>query len=175
MPCLIRITSIPLILDQAGKRAKSSRSHRFGTCAAASVNRSPEQSRLKTCPLPNGERVAYISKPDIAFLYREIFEEHGYLRHGITLQEGDTVLDIGANIGLFAAFASQKVGRHGRVIAVEPIPAIFEALTYNMKHLCGRGMPGLLCVRQCVWAISIRACFFSGDPKELLLALCRLC
>ncbi len=37
------------------------------------------------------------------------------------LQEGDVVLDIGANIGSLAMLAASRVGARGRVIAVEPI------------------------------------------------------
>jgi FkbM family methyltransferase len=38
------------------------------------------------------------------------------------LRPGATVLDIGANIGIFTALAASIVGDAGRVIAVEPIP-----------------------------------------------------
>ncbi len=37
------------------------------------------------------------------------------------LGEGDVVLDVGANIGNFTMLAASRVGRGGRVIAVEPI------------------------------------------------------
>ncbi len=43
--------------------------------------------------------------------------------------EGGTVLDIGANIGIFTLSAARKVGPQGRVFAVEPIPR-------NVKSLC---------------------------------------
>lgn len=87
---------------------------------------------FRTCPLPTGENVAYISKPDVAFLYREVYEKQSYLQHGVTIAPGNTVLDVGANIGMFAAFAAQRVGILGHVIAVEPIPLTCDVLTYNM-------------------------------------------
>ena len=35
---------------------------------------------------------------------------------------GDTIWDIGANVGLFAIAAAQKAGHHGSVLAIEPDP-----------------------------------------------------
>lgn len=103
----------------------------------------PVSASIRTCPLPNGENVAYISKPDVAFLYREVYEKQSYLQHGVTLAPGNTVLDVGANIGMFAAFAAQRVGRLGHIFAVEPIPMTCDALRYNMGTMLreGAGLP----------------------------------
>ena len=84
------------------------------------------------CPIPNGLEIAYVSKPDVAFLFREVYEKQTYLQHGVTISPGDTVLDVGANIGIFAAFAAEKVGNSGLVIAVEPVPPTWEVLKYNV-------------------------------------------
>lgn len=83
--------------------------------------------------LPNGLTVCYASKYDVSFLYREIFEEQLYLQHGISLKQGDTVVDVGGNIGFFALFAAQQVGPSGQVVSVEPIPNLHEKLSYNIK------------------------------------------
>ena len=88
----------------------------------------------------NGVSIAYVSKPDLAFLYREIEEKNCYLQHGIKLPKGGTVVDVGANIGIFAAYAARKVSSKGRVIACEPLPATFAALQYNMKSTLNAGM-----------------------------------
>lgn len=64
----------------------------------------------RTTRLPNGLRVRYASKLDVPFLYQEVWERRCYLRHGLTLPPGGTVLDVGANIGLFSLFAAQLVG-----------------------------------------------------------------
>ena len=62
-----------------------------------------------------------------------------------TCRPGDTVLDVGANIGIFSLWASERVGPSGRVVAVEPLPPIFDALVHNVAaHVewChGTGMP----------------------------------
>ncbi len=83
--------------------------------------------------LPNGLTVCYASKYDVSFLYREIFEEQLYLQHGIRLEQGDTVVDVGSNIGFFALFAAQQVGPTGQVVSAEPIPTLHEKLLYNIK------------------------------------------
>ena len=88
----------------------------------------------------NGVSIAYVSKPDVAFLYREIEETKCYFQHGITLPKGGTVIDVGANIGIFAAHAAKRVSSSGRVIACEPLPAMFAALQYNMKSTLNAGM-----------------------------------
>ena len=49
-----------------------------------------------------------------------------------TLSEGDTFLDIGANIGCFTLVASQKVGMSGRVIAFEPVDFVSKKLEHNI-------------------------------------------
>ncbi len=49
------------------------------------------------------------------------------------LQEGDMVVDVGANIGVLALLASRKVGRAGRVLAIEAHPGTHAALLENLR------------------------------------------
>lgn len=48
------------------------------------------------------------------------------------LDQGMTVVDIGANTGVFSLLASRLVGQHGRVIAVEPEPRNYACLVENV-------------------------------------------
>ena len=80
--------------------------------------------------LPNGMAVAHRNRGETEFLYREIFVDEGYLRHGIAVADGDTIFDVGANIGLFALFAGRRAAGV-RVYAFEPIPEVFAALSMN--------------------------------------------
>ncbi len=48
---------------------------------------------------------------------------------------GDTVIDIGANIGQYSRLLSRWVGPKGRVLAFEPIPQIFDFLSNNVRKL----------------------------------------
>jgi len=50
-----------------------------------------------------------------------------------TLHPGDVFWDIGSNRGLFAIFAAQRVGPHGRVYAFEPESDTFDKLTANLQ------------------------------------------
>jgi FkbM family methyltransferase len=50
------------------------------------------------------------------------------------LRPGDTVIDGGANIGLFTLLAATLVGAGGRVIACEPSPTTMELLRANLDE-----------------------------------------
>lgn len=51
------------------------------------------------------------------------------------VKQGDFVIDLGANIGLFTKYLSDIVGNKGRVYSFEPISEPFEILTYITKKL----------------------------------------
>lgn len=48
------------------------------------------------------------------------------------LTPGRTLVDVGANIGYFSLLGARLVGPNGRVVAVEALPATFEALRANL-------------------------------------------
>ncbi|MDD3108067.1 MAG: FkbM family methyltransferase [Alistipes sp.] len=50
------------------------------------------------------------------------------------VQQGDTVLDIGANLGYYAYAFSTLVGSQGAVHAVEPVAPIRQVLRHNLRH-----------------------------------------
>jgi FkbM family methyltransferase len=54
--------------------------------------------------------------------------------HWFTPGEGDTVFDLGANIGIATLVLADRVGRSGRVIAVEPDPQTFHYLERNIAR-----------------------------------------
>ena len=80
--------------------------------------------------LPNGMVAVDLNKNETEFMYREIFQERTYLKHGISLDDGDCVFDVGANIGLFTLFISRTF-RNARIYAFEPIPEVFKVLRLN--------------------------------------------
>jgi FkbM family methyltransferase len=55
-----------------------------------------------------------------------------YFSHGITLAPGDTVVDAGANIGMFALRALQRCGGTLALYCIEPIPQIHRVLAKNV-------------------------------------------
>jgi FkbM family methyltransferase len=49
------------------------------------------------------------------------------------LKDGDTAVDVGANIGFTTLLFGQLVGEKGQVYAFEPNPKVFSYLQYNVK------------------------------------------
>jgi len=80
--------------------------------------------------LPDGSPVAHLNKNETDYIYNEIFVLQAYLRHGVTIRDGDCIVDAGANIGLFTVFAS-RLARDLRIISFEPNPAAFACLKAN--------------------------------------------
>lgn len=75
-------------------------------------------------PLPNGLQLVLSSHqqlPCANFVMKEIFVNRTYSRPGFELRPTDTVVDIGANVGLFSLWAAPQVAR---VISMEPTNAI---------------------------------------------------
>ncbi|MDZ8258879.1 non-ribosomal peptide synthetase [Nostoc sp. ChiQUE01b] len=82
--------------------------------------------------LPNGMMIAHLNKNETEFVYKELWEELTYLKHGITINEGDCIFDVGANIGLFTLFVSQ-ICKDVNIYAFEPIPPVFDLLRINAE------------------------------------------
>ena len=51
------------------------------------------------------------------------------------VKPGDTVIDIGANVGIYTKILSELVGSDGHVFSIEPFPPTFEILCYNIRKL----------------------------------------
>lgn len=66
--------------------------------------------------------------------YWEIFIEKSYEKYN-DIKAGDTVLDIGANIGMFTIKAAKIAGDAGKIIAFEPEPKNIKLLKENTKNL----------------------------------------
>jgi FkbH-like protein/FkbM family methyltransferase len=82
------------------------------------------------CVLPNGLQIVHLNQYETDYLYKEIFEDQFYLRHGIRLQDGDTVIDIGANIGLFSLYVMSRC-KNPTIYAFEPAPVVYDLLKAN--------------------------------------------
>ncbi len=51
------------------------------------------------------------------------------------IRDGDSVIDIGANLGFYTKYMSDRVGPQGRVYSIEPVPSTFEILQYVTRSL----------------------------------------
>lgn len=100
---------IPLLLDYAGLQR---RPYRVATRDAVVLELRPSV----------GDR----------FGFYEVILRKDYLAAGQSIHPGDTVIDVGANVGCFALLAASRVGPTGRIIAVEPEARAFEQLRKNI-------------------------------------------
>ncbi|MFG3685121.1 amino acid adenylation domain-containing protein [Micromonospora sp. NPDC047740] len=79
------------------------------------------------------ERIAGINPHETRYLYDEIFVQQVYLRDGIVLRPGATVLDVGANIGMFSLFV-HAVCPDATIHAFEPVPSVADVLRRNVAE-----------------------------------------
>jgi len=90
---------------------------------------------VESCPevtLPDGTTVFCVNKSEAKVIFQNV---PGYFRHGIDIKDGDTVVDVGANIGLFTLAAHRKCHGNVTVYAFEPIPPIYDVLRRNAERV----------------------------------------
>ncbi len=68
-----------------------------------------------------------------AGFYKKKYPEIFFLKK--LIHEGDTCIDIGANLGYYSYFMSKHIGAHGKLIAVEPVPLFGKIWGHNMRRL----------------------------------------
>lgn len=71
------------------------------------------------------------TRPAVEYLVREIFVRRRYFRDRFEIRRGDTIVDIGANMGLFTMWAAPQAPE-GRVLAIEP-GRVVDCLAYNVR------------------------------------------
>jgi 31-O-methyltransferase len=67
----------------------------------------------------------------LLYQLREIVDEAVYLHHGVRVREGDVVFDVGANVGVAAAFFAANCG--ATVHSFEPVKPIYDILCENLR------------------------------------------
>ncbi|PIU42215.1 MAG: hypothetical protein COS99_01395 [Candidatus Omnitrophica bacterium CG07_land_8_20_14_0_80_42_15] len=85
------------------------------------------------CELPNGMIIYHLNRHETKFIYKEIFEEKIYMKHGISIDKRGVVLDVGANIGLFTLFV-KRLFPDSKIYAFEPAPGLFKILQLNVSQ-----------------------------------------
>ncbi|MYT25325.1 AMP-binding protein, partial [Streptomyces sp. SID7760] len=74
-------------------------------------------------------RVLEANPPETTHMYEEIYRHRVYERHGIVVPSDATVIDAGANIGLFSLSVAQRAAR---VLAFEPCPPTYQLCAANL-------------------------------------------
>lgn len=86
--------------------------------------------------LKNGLKFVVRAKTMDRSVVKEVWLQNIYNQHGINVSEGDTVVDIGAHIGVFSVYAADR-SKTGQVYAFEPFIENFKRLdrhkTINSK------------------------------------------
>ena len=90
--------------------------------------------RYPEVTLADGTTVFCMNKAEAKLIFQSV---PGYFRHGIDIKDGDTVVDVGANIGLFTLAAHQRCHGNVTVYAFEPIPPVCHVLSMNAERLDG--------------------------------------
>ncbi|WP_329453358.1 FkbM family methyltransferase (plasmid) [Streptomyces sp. NBC_01724] len=75
-------------------------------------------------------RVREANPPETTHMYDEIYRHRVYERHGIVVPSGATVVDAGANIGLFSLSVAQRAAR---ILAFEPCPPTYQLCAANLQ------------------------------------------
>jgi len=85
--------------------------------------------------LPQRLRLCIKARHYARLLGRNLLDRDFDLR-GVRMlvRAGETVIDIGANVGISTHHLAQLVGRSGRVWSFEPIPETFAVLRLNLER-----------------------------------------
>jgi FkbM family methyltransferase len=133
------IIKIEKLLSQARElgnsiKAKFHMSHSTTVESISLLSFFSQRESLRSALLPNGDTFYCVHPLDVHLAYRDMFEDSVYFRHGIEILSGDTVFDVGANIGMFSYYVGRTYPT-AQVYSFEPVPPIFLALDTNSRTL----------------------------------------
>ena len=74
------------------------------------------------------------------FMYKQLFEDSEYAKHGISIRKGDTVFDVGANIGMFGLHCILSTEGDVKLFSFEPIPYLAAICEENIREYAKRGL-----------------------------------
>ncbi|WP_165390370.1 amino acid adenylation domain-containing protein [Thalassococcus sp. S3] len=105
-----------------------------GETTATPVSSGPS---LQSTELPGIGKIQTPYPSETRHYYDEIFANGAYWVGGARIPEGGTVVDIGANVGVFTLFALVNA-KAARVLALEPVPLLADAFRSNVAPLAGK-------------------------------------
>ena len=92
-----------------------------------------DQTPVGRIELRNGVVLESPPEMDLNFLFHEIWLDEMYAPSGYALEEGDVVVDIGGNIGVFATYAATRA-KGVSVHSFEPFPKNAEFFLSNVER-----------------------------------------
>ena len=88
--------------------------------------------KIATATLPNQVQLQCPNAAEALAIYEDC---QWYFKHGIKLEPGATVVDVGAHVGIFTSMAAELCQRKMTAYVFEPIPQLASLLTQNMAQL----------------------------------------
>ena len=93
--------------------------------------------------LPDSTVIDYVSEMDVKFLFDEISTDDLYMiddtvNEPLTDDDAYVIVDVGANIGLFALEALKKKSKKNKkceLYAFEPAPRTYKSLQLSLIHI----------------------------------------
>jgi len=103
---------------------------------------------IPALPLRSKDGVTVRLQPDRGYLELYLFgtyEPANARAFSRLVRPGDTIVDVGANVGYFAALLARWVGASGRVIAFEPVPHLADAAR---QTIADNGVEDVVCLQR---------------------------
>jgi FkbM family methyltransferase len=88
---------------------------------------------INTIKFRNGLILQGPPEVNLNFLFQEVWVDEIYCQPGYEIEDGNIVIDIGANIGVFATFAAMRAS-NVEVLAFEPFPENAKWLKQNVSE-----------------------------------------
>ncbi|MEW1545019.1 FkbM family methyltransferase [Streptomyces tsukubensis] len=108
----------------------------------------PTDLPVARCELPDGRVVSAVQEAEAHTLWEEISSAEPYRRAAEGIGAGETVIDVGAHIGL-ASLLFARLAPESRLMAFEPAPKAYACLEENLA----RHLPGATAYRQALGAV----------------------
>ena len=109
-------------------------------------------------------RKMYLDQNDSLRLSFKEYDKFGEDFLKTQINEGDVIVDLGANIGYWTLFFAQLVGKSGKVYAFEPEPSLFKILQKNVEV---NDFENITLIQKAVSNISQKdKLFLSSNPND---------
>lgn len=94
------------------------------------------KNQKRPVDIGNGIKMYFdYTNPRLSHIIYDVDIEEGKIKQAFLdlIQDGDIVIDVGANIGEYSLIAAQKVKQNGQVISIEPLKETVQTLKNNFQ------------------------------------------
>ena len=100
---------------------------------------------------------------DTRYIYDEIFDQQIYTHDSFRVPVGGTIMDVGANIGLYSIWAAQRYAPR-RILAYEASPVTFRYTADNLARCLQPTPVDVLCISRAISSVAGREAILSQAP-----------